>query len=48
MEPNPLVEDLYDLESDPLEEHNLLADPKHVAILKELREKWAKYREALK
>ena len=48
MEPNPLVEELYDLESDPLEEHNLIADPQHAAILKELREKWSHYRAALK
>jgi arylsulfatase len=48
IEPNPLVEELYDLESDPLEEHNLIADVKHADILKELREKWAKYRESLK
>lgn len=48
IEPNPLVEELYDLESDPLEEHNLIADTKHADILKELREKWAKYRESLK
>ena len=48
MEPNPLVEELYDLEADPLEEHNLIADAKHAAILKELREKWASYRVSLK
>ncbi|MDZ4405083.1 MAG: sulfatase [Prosthecobacter sp.] len=48
IEPNPLVEELYDLEADPLEEKNLITDAKHAAILKELREKWAKYRESLK
>jgi len=48
IEPNPLVEELYDLETDPLEEHNLISDAKHADILKELREKWANYCESLK
>ncbi len=48
MDPNPLVEELYDLEADPLEERNLIADPAHAAVLKELQSKWAKYRNELK
>ena len=37
----PDFEMLFDLEADPAEHHNLVADPTHAAILAELREKTA-------
>ncbi|MDZ4287433.1 MAG: sulfatase [Prosthecobacter sp.] len=43
MEPNPVTEELYDLQADPLEEHNLIADPAHAATANELRAKREKY-----
>ena len=36
----PVVEELYDLKSDPQEEHNLVADPAHLATLDQLRGRW--------
>lgn len=36
---NPMFEELYDLETDKYEEHNLAADPDHADILSEMREK---------
>lgn len=39
----PVKEELYDLQADPLEERNLLNDPKHIALLAELRGKWERY-----
>jgi arylsulfatase A-like enzyme len=44
----PLIEELYDLKNDPLEEHNLVADSKHAEILAELRDNWQRYGEELK
>jgi arylsulfatase A-like enzyme len=44
----PVKEELYDLEADPLEEHNLINDPKQREILGSLRQKWADYSTALK
>ncbi len=39
----PVKEELYDLQTDPLEEHNLLNDPKHTTLLAELRGKWERH-----
>ena len=44
----PVLEELYDLKNDPLEEHNLAADPTHASTLAELRQKWRQYSESLK
>jgi len=48
MSGNPPIEELYDLRADPREERNLAADSAHAATLKELREKWVKWREQIK
>ncbi len=45
---SPVKEELYDLQADPLEEHNLLTDAKHATMLTELREKWERYGRELK
>jgi arylsulfatase A-like enzyme len=43
-----LVEELYDLKNDPLEEKNLLTDKANVKELEELRAKWERYPQTLK
>ena len=45
---HPLIEELYDLKTDPLEAHNLAANPEHAKVLAQLRARWDKYREELK
>ncbi len=43
----PLIEELYDLKTDSLEGHNLVADPEHANTLAQLRARWEKHREEL-
>ncbi len=44
----PVSEELFDLKTDPLEGHNLAADPENAKIIAGLRARWEKYREELK
>jgi len=44
---NHPIEELFDLKADPLEGHNLAADPQHAETLAHVRAKWQKYREEL-
>ncbi len=44
----PLVEELYDLQADPNEERNLVADPAFADQLAKLRARWAELREELR
>lgn len=43
----PPIEELYDVQADPLEARNLAADPAHAPTLAQLRARWAQYREGL-
>ena len=48
LDENPLIEDLYDLRADPLDSHNLAADPEYGQTLARLQARWREYREELK
>jgi arylsulfatase A-like enzyme len=38
---SPVIEELFDLKRDPLEQRNLAGDSKHATILAQLRERWS-------
>jgi arylsulfatase A-like enzyme len=46
-EPNPPLEQLFDLAADPQEEHDLVRDPAHAATLAKLRARCDDYRKSL-
>lgn len=46
--PNPVVEELYDLSVDPLEENNLAQDAAYATRLADLRARWWQYRRELR
>jgi arylsulfatase A-like enzyme len=48
LEPNPEVEELYDMTGDPLESRNLAGDPKYATILAGLRTRWRQYQQQLR
>ena len=48
IEPNPPVEQLFDLEADPLEEKDLAADPAHAETLSAFRLRCEGYRASLR
>ncbi len=48
LDSQPLYEELYDLETDPDEAHNLAEKPEHAKTLDAMRAKWAAWRENVK
>jgi arylsulfatase A-like enzyme len=47
LDPKPQVEELFDLQQDPQESHNLSADPTHAETLRQLRERYQYWRRTL-
>ena len=45
---NPVVEELYDVQADPLEEHDLASSPASAKTLNELRARWTKLQKQLR
>lgn len=43
---DPTFEELFDLSADPLEEHNLAADPARKSQLEQMRARWQRWRES--
>ena len=48
MDARPALEELYDLQADPGEEHDLVREPAHADTLATLRARWQSLREALR
>lgn len=44
---DPLIEELYDIQRDPLQVYNLINDPAHKATLDQLRARWNQFRKDL-
>lgn len=47
MDTNPVVEELYDIQADPLEEHNLAGRKDYAEVLRKLRGRWEELRKNL-
>jgi len=45
---HPLLEELFDVQADTLESHNLAGDPKYAETLAQLRARWKSYTNELK
>jgi arylsulfatase A-like enzyme len=46
--PNPVTEELYDVQADPRQKDNLAADPKYASVMNDLRDQWRRLGEAAK
>ena len=48
LDEKPLLEELFDLKADKLEEHNLATDSKYAQTLAQMRARWARFGQELK